>query len=196
MDIIYKAAAFLAKLIGLYSTVIVIRIMLTWIQLPEGPAVSFLKKICDPYLNLFRSNKTRIGMVDFSPIVSLMVLNILQSVLSMFASYGQITVGIILALLISGLWQYLGSYIFVILLILIAIRWFAGRTPNNPRSSAFIQRIEPVLYKPVHFVYKLFFNGKGTSDQTILIVAFIFYLIAFVAVRYGINQLIGFLCTL
>jgi len=196
MEYVYKAALFLSKLVGLYSTVIVIRIMLTWIQLPQGPVVQFLQKICDPYLNLFRNNKTRIGMVDFSPLVSLMVLNVLQSVLSMFGSYGHITLWIILALVLNGLWHYLISYVFVILIVLIAIRWFMGRNPNNPRSSAFIQRMEPVLYKPVHFVYKIFFNGKATSDQTILIVAFFFYLFAFLAARFGINQLIGYLCTL
>lgn len=198
MELIYKAAYFLSRIVGLYSTLIVIRIMFTWIPSmnQNGPVISFFKKICDPYLNWFRSNKTQLGRVDFSPLLALMILNVLQSVLSMFSSYGQITVGMVLALLISGLWHYFISYIFIILLVLIAVRWFAGRKSYNQNNINFINQIEPVLYKPVHFVYNIFYKGKNTDDQKIVLTAFFFYLAAYIAVKYGINFLIGFLCKL
>lgn len=198
MDIIYKIAYYLSRLIGLYSTLICIRIMFTWIpsQNPDGPVITFFKKICDPYLNIFRSRKAQIGRIDFSPLLALMVLNVLQSILSMFYSYGQITIGIIIALVINGLWQYFISYIFVLLLILIAVRWFMGRNRYSARNINFINAVEPILYKPVHFVYNIFYNGKNTDDQKIVFTAFFFYLAVFIMARYGINLLIGYLCKL
>lgn len=198
MELIYKAALILSKLIGLYSTLLVLRIMFTWIpmQNPNGPIITFFRKVCDPYLDLFRSKKTQIGIMDFSPLLALMILNVAQSILSMFATYGQITVGIVLALLLQGLWSYLFSYLFVILLILIAVRWFKGRDRYNPNNVNFINNIEPILYKPVHFVYTIFYKGKNVDDQQIVLTAFFFYLVAFIAIRYGVNLLVGYLCTL
>lgn len=198
MEFVYKLALILSRLVGLYSTLICIRIMFTWLptQSPDGPVITFFKKICDPYLNIFRSRKAQIGRIDFSPLLALMVLNVLQSILSMFSSYGQITVGIVIALIISGLWHYFISYILVLLLILIGVRWFMGRNKYNQRNIAFINSIEPILYKPVHFVYTIFYNGKNVDDQKIVFTAFFFYLAIFIMARYGINWLVGFLCTL
>lgn len=198
MDIIYKAAMFLSRLVGLYSTLIVIRIMFTWIPNMDqnGSFFTFFRKLCDPYLNLFRSRKTQIGMVDFSPLLALMVLNVLQSILSMFSAYGQITLGIVFALLIDGLWHYFISCVFVLFLIVLAVRWFMGRNRYNQNNINFINRIEPVLYKPVHFVYNLFYKGKNTDDQKIVFTAFFFYLVVFLLLRYGEQLLVGFLCKL
>lgn len=198
MDIIYKTAFYLSKLVGLYSTLIVIRIMLTWITLqnPNGPVITFFKKICDPYLNMFRTSKAQIGRVDFSPVLALMVLSVIQSILAMFSAYGHITLGIIIALVLSSIWQYFGSYIFILLLVLIAVRWFLGRNRYNQRNTAIINQIEPILYKPVHFVYKIFYNNKNVDDQKICFTAFFFYLVMFFVVRYGINWLVGVLCRL
>lgn len=203
MTFLFKLLNVLAKLTGLYSTLIVVRIMLTWIpglRQPypheDGPVVSFFKKICDPYLNLFKSKKTQIGMIDFSPLLALMTLNILQSIFSMTATYGQITIGIIAALIIDGLWHYLFSYLYIIFLILLAVRWFVGRDRYSQKSTAFINSVEPVLYKPVHLIYNIFYKGKNTDDQTIVLTAFIVYLVLYFAVRSGLDYLIRFLCTL
>ena len=66
------------KLVELYSILLVIKIVLTW--LPHNynhPLVLRLNKVTDPYLDLFRQLHLNFGGMDFSPIVGLMVLNYL-----------------------------------------------------------------------------------------------------------------------
>lgn len=67
-----------SQIISLYSFLCLIRIVLSWI--PSAANSSFgqiLSSLCDPYLNWFRRFPfTRIGMIDFSPILALGVLSV------------------------------------------------------------------------------------------------------------------------
>ena len=63
-------ALFIARLLSIYSFVIWIRILASWINpFPQpGSFTYYLARIVDPYLNTFRSRRFRAGMLDFSPI--------------------------------------------------------------------------------------------------------------------------------
>jgi len=77
----------LATFISIYSSLLFIRILLTWfpnINWYNQPFAA-LSQITDPYLNLFRSIIPPLGGLDFSPILAIIVLQILQSVLSQLA---------------------------------------------------------------------------------------------------------------
>jgi YggT family protein len=74
----------LAQFVSIYSTVIVIYILLSWfpnvsiLQQVSG----FLSSIVDPYLNLFRSFIPPIGgTFDISPIVAIFALNFIGNAL-------------------------------------------------------------------------------------------------------------------
>ena len=70
----------------LYGVLILIRIFLTWIPTIDWDAqtVKFLRTITDVYLDLFRSIIPPFGGLDFSPIIAIIVLQIIQVILTSF----------------------------------------------------------------------------------------------------------------
>ena len=74
----------LSTFIQIYSTLLIIRVLLTWfpsINWYNQPFAA-LSQITDPYLNLFRSIIPPLGGIDFSPLLAFLLLNLLSSLLS------------------------------------------------------------------------------------------------------------------
>jgi uncharacterized protein YggT (Ycf19 family) len=80
--------SFLNTFIFIYSWLIIARVLMTWI--PSGNATfqsifSFLYQVTEPYLGLFRRIIPTIGGggvgIDISPIVALLVLQLVQRLL-------------------------------------------------------------------------------------------------------------------
>lgn len=74
----------LSTFIQIYSTLLIIRVLLTWfpgINWYNQPFAA-LSQITDPYLNLFRSIIPPLGGIDFSPILAFLLLNLLGTLLS------------------------------------------------------------------------------------------------------------------
>lgn len=66
IDIFFRALSFL----------IVVRILLSWLAPhSRGGIANFVFSVTEPILALFRRLPLRIGMIDFSPIVALIVIN-------------------------------------------------------------------------------------------------------------------------
>ncbi|DAA97588.1 TPA: hypothetical protein CPT80_01625 [Candidatus Gastranaerophilales bacterium HUM_9] len=71
---------FISTLIYFYSILIVLRIFMSWlpsIDWDKQP-VKFIRIITDAYLDIFRRFIPPFGGLDFSPIVALLFLNLLQ----------------------------------------------------------------------------------------------------------------------
>ena len=73
----------------IYSLIIVIYCVLTWIPVSRdgvfSDVKSFFSKICEPYLNLFKRLIPPIGgAVDVTPIIALVVLQLVVSLLARF----------------------------------------------------------------------------------------------------------------
>ena len=71
----------LTKLIDLYSIVIVVYVLMSWIPQMSGwiyDLYVILGKVCDPYLNIFKKVIPTAGAIDFSPMVAVLVLIILE----------------------------------------------------------------------------------------------------------------------
>lgn len=69
-----------AKLFELYFLIIILRCFISFfprIDIYKQP-VKFIREITDPYLELFRRFIPPVGGLDFSPIVAVIVLQILQ----------------------------------------------------------------------------------------------------------------------
>jgi YggT family protein len=64
--------------LGIYSLLIVFRIILSWITSYSNKVLKFLMKLTDPILEPFRRLIPPIGMFDLSPIIVLLLLNFLQ----------------------------------------------------------------------------------------------------------------------
>ena len=71
-------------LIFVYLILIIANVLLSWVQqfrplpynLPLRAVVGFIEESTNPYLNVFRSFIPRIGPLDISPIVAILVLSI------------------------------------------------------------------------------------------------------------------------
>ncbi len=65
-----------------YTWLIIGRIVLSWIShSPDHPLIRFVYELTDPYLALFRRIIPPIGMLDLSPIIAIIVLQILRALL-------------------------------------------------------------------------------------------------------------------
>jgi YggT family protein len=77
MDLVLTAFVYL---IEFYSIALIIYILMSWFPNARGSAIGqFLGKICEPYLEQFRKFIPPLGMIDISPIVALLVLNLAKS---------------------------------------------------------------------------------------------------------------------
>jgi YggT family protein len=73
--------------IGIYTLLLVIRVLLTWFPNVNwfDPPFSILSQLTDPYLNLFRSIIPPLGGMDFSPMLAIILLQVVSQVLSSVA---------------------------------------------------------------------------------------------------------------
>jgi YggT family protein len=70
----------LQKVIEIYSWALIIYILMSWFPNSRDTAIGrFLERICKPYLDPFRRIIPPIGMMDISPIVAFIVLNLATS---------------------------------------------------------------------------------------------------------------------
>ena len=70
----------LAALIQLLSLAIFLRAILSWVvRDPYNPVVQFLDQITEPILQPIRQIMPRMGMMDLSPLVAIILLSILAS---------------------------------------------------------------------------------------------------------------------
>lgn len=71
----------LVTFLNIYFALLIIRILLSWFPNVNwyDPPFSILSQLTDPYLNLFRSIIPPLGGLDFSPILAILLLQVIQS---------------------------------------------------------------------------------------------------------------------
>lgn len=78
---LYTLVSMLVKLVDVYTLIIFIYVMLSWIPYKQGIVADIdnvLAKLCDPYLDIFKKHIPPIGgMIDVSPIVAILALQLL-----------------------------------------------------------------------------------------------------------------------
>ena len=77
-----------SRIIDIYSTVIVVYVLMSWLR-PSGSGIvsdiyRTLGTICEPWLGLFRRFIPPIGMVDISPIVAIIALSLISNLVWRF----------------------------------------------------------------------------------------------------------------
>ena len=222
MEFVRNVCSILASIISIYSLLIVIRIIFSWIDniqkanawrngyngynsynsynaqgLTLSSISNVLGKIVDPYLNLFKGiTSLRRSHLDLTPLVAIIVLNLFQSIFNIVAISGKITIGVILALIVKLAWSSFFSYILFFLIVLLIVRYFIGRS-NSYRAQNWLNAIDPVINGAVQKVYKLFFARKGESDdQKIVLVSLVFCLVIFIILKFAVSWLVSFLASL
>jgi YggT family protein len=67
------------KILQVYSWALIIYLFMSWVPNARESSIGrFLATICEPYLEPFRKIIPPLGMIDFSPIVAIIVLNLAE----------------------------------------------------------------------------------------------------------------------
>jgi YggT family protein len=171
-----------SSLISMYSFVCIIRIMMSWIpNLEYSPVGRFIAGLCDPYLNWFkRFSFTRIGMVDFSPILALGLLSVGSMTFSTLAATGRITLGIVFAGILQVVWSFF-SFLLNIMIVFLIIRLIHDLVSRYSYSQ-FWTMLDRFLNPPISKITRLIMRNRTLSYRGSLILT----LLVTVAVRVGL----------
>jgi len=88
----YLLASTLAQFCNIYFVLLIVRVLLSWFPSINwfDPPFSLLSQVTDPYLNIFRSIIPPLGGLDFSPILAILLLQVLSGVFTgLQASFAQ-----------------------------------------------------------------------------------------------------------
>ena len=85
-DAISSIQNFVHRLHLVYVLIIFAYIIMSWVRLPYSPWLNriqrFLYDVCEPYLRIFRRLLPSFGAFDFSPIVAVLALFLLDRVIN------------------------------------------------------------------------------------------------------------------
>lgn len=181
-------ALFIARLLSIYSFVIWIRIMASWINpFPRpGSFTYYLACIVDPYLNTFRSSRFRAGMLDFSPIIGIGVLSVVQSVFEIYGTYGMMSLSLIVQLFISAFWSYGVSIFFTFGFILLVMKTIASFM-NGSNFSMVMERMGTFTDPITNWVQRTFFKTRFVRKTTLNLITLAIFVVLYFAIRYLFN---------
>lgn len=163
----------LSGIVSIYTLICLVRVFLTWIPNANfSPFGQFLSKICDPYLNIFKKIRfLQIGYFDLSAAVGLCVLWGISSILGSLATGNAITLGFVLAILVSMLWNIISSILafFSIFLVIRLIVLLVSKSTYGTIWDTIDRTISPILFK----MTAIFYKGRSVSFKGSLIIALI-----------------------
>jgi len=150
----------LATLIGIYSILILVRIIISWFgSFASSRPVELLCSITDPYLNWWRNKfSIRIGFLDFSAVLAIVSLSVIQNILFSLAYFERITIGYLLSILLMSLWSVL-SFIIGFCIIIIVLRLIAYLTNRNIYSP-FWQVIDSISQPLLYRLNRIFYGKR------------------------------------
>ncbi len=151
-------ARFLSAVVVLYMLACSARIILTWVPgVPTGRAGEILSRAVDPYLGWFRRFRFLVSArFDFSPIVAVSLLAVLNNILTTLAFTGSITLGFVLGLFVGAAWSALSFFIdfFAVCALLRVIAYAAKWNSLHPLWRTVDEILNPVLYRINRLVYR------------------------------------------
>jgi len=141
----------MASALGIYSVLILIRIVISWFGGFSGSKpVNLLARVTDPYLDWWRKNlNLRVGIMDLSAIIGITALSIMQRILYTLSYSGRITVGIVLVFVLYSAWSIVFFIFgfFLVILVLRLIAYLANRDIFSPFWRVIDSMSQPVLYR-------------------------------------------------
>jgi YggT family protein len=190
-NVIQQIFRFVSAILSIYMMVIFVRIIMTWFSgFHNGRAQELLSRVTDPYLNWFRRNvPVRFGALDFSPVVGILALGLLNTISNQLAFAGTITFSFVLAIIVSALWSVV-SFFLTFFLILAGIR-LIGLLMNVDTSGRLWVVLEQIVNPALQTAVRPFLRGRFTSYRHSLLI-FVGELVAvLIAGRLVTNLLIG-----
>jgi len=170
----------LASAAGIYSLLILIRIVLSWFGgITGGKPVALLAKVTDPYLDWWRSHlNLRIGVLDFSAVAGVVAVSLAQNIFYSLSNTGVIKLGNILAILLLSIWS-ITSFLLGLCLVIIILRLIAyvtNRDIYSPFWKAIDSISQPILYRTNRIIFGKKIGGflKGIIISALLLAALMF----------------------
>ena len=190
--ILMKLSLFLARLLNVYSILIWVRIILSWIF--PNPSrqnwIYWIGRIVDPYLKAFQNKTSVIGRLDFSPILAVGTLYVVESILQYYGYYGTITLSMFLYVFLAAFWNYGLSIYFWILFFALVFKTIASFS-RSPQMWGMADGIGSAARPVTDFVRSFAKNGI-LSERTVNLISLALVLIVWFMVKY----LVGWLGTL
>jgi YggT family protein len=186
----------LAMLLGIYSLIIIIRIILSWFgNVSYGKPMQILTRITDPYLNWWRQRvNLKAGNLDLSVIVAIVVLSVAQTICSSIANRGEINLGIILSICFFGLWSAV-SFILGFCFLVLVLRLIAYLINAN-MFSVFWSTIDSISRPLLYRISRIIFGKRVVSFTTTILVSIGIFAGLWIVGRYAVISLTNWLSRL
>ena len=183
----------LASLLGLYSILIIIRIMLTWFGHTQySKPVQILARFTDPYLDWWRQRVgLRVGFLDLSPLVAMVALSVAQTLCSSIARQGRISLSVILVVCLSALWSAV-SFLLGFCVIVLVLRLLAFLVNGN-MYSPFWQVIDSISRPLLYRINRIIFGKRIPSYLTGVIASIVILAALWIGGRIAVGLLSVFL---
>lgn len=183
-------ALFIARLLSIYSFIIWIRIMASWINpFPRaGSFTYYLAMIVDPYLDVFRFKQFRAGMLDFSPVIGIGVLAVVQSVFEIYGTYGMMSLSLIVMLFLSAFWNY-GVQIFFTFGFIILVMKTIASFMSGSNFSMIMSRMGSFTDPINAWIRRTFFKTRFVRDTTLNIITLLVFVVIYFVSRYAFSLL-------
>lgn len=178
----------IASLIGIYSLLCLIRIVISWIPQAQGNAFAhFLSRICDPFFAMFRFSFAQIGSFDLSPVFALLTLYVAEQFLRIIGTTNNFNafsfIGILLNLVII-IFSSIVSSLIIILIIRLIIE-LTGRASISNYCT-----ITDSILSPVYRIASSITNRNDRRLNIIVSIAIMFAIMIAMRILLGLLKLI------
>jgi len=183
----------LSTVLSIYSLLLIARIILTWFSGSRQSGVAvFLARIVDPYLDWWRQRlNLRVGFLDLSPLIAIAALSALQTIFAAIAVQGVISLGIILAVLVSAVWRIV-SFLLWFCIIVLAIR-LVGFFMNKDMYGPVWQIVDSIA-RPIMFrVTRMIFRDRLVNFVTGIIISIALFVALWAVLRMLFDLLVDLL---
>jgi YggT family protein len=187
----------LASITSIYMVLISVRIIFTWFSGAHyGKPLEVLSRITDPYLYWVRRfSFLKVGFLDLSPIVAISVLSLVNQIFLTLARYGQIRVGVILAMIVSALWSA-ASFLLGFVTIVLALRLVAYFLRQDVYYNHFWRIVDTISQPVLYRVKRILFGPRVVNYRNGLIVSIVALAGLLVGLHFGIGFVISLLARL
>ena len=172
---------------------IIVDIILKWIYTgPKGRATRMISQFTDPFLNFFRRFRiSRIGYIDISPLLAVLTLSIINQILGRIRELGSITLGAIIAIIISSIWNVIMTLLLAVLIVA-AVRYLFLMFTTNKMNS-FANACDAFFIPLSSRIASVFIKNASSSYQLNLIISIIVTAVILTVGSFGINYLVNLL---
>jgi YggT family protein len=171
--ILSVVARIFSAIVSLYMVACAVRIFILWAPgFNSGKIGVFLARITDPYLRFFsRYRFLHTERFDFSPIVALAVLSVLNNMLLTIAYVGRITIGFVLSLILGAGWSAL-AFILIFLAVCAFLRVLVIVLKWNSSHPIWII-LDSILNPTLRWINGIIYRHRSVDYLQALVTGFI-----------------------